>query len=292
MNRFNFLLLLITVSVSLNSCSPKVSEPVFDPYIFAIPDSIATDQQMTIKKALKEITYTKISVSKDRYVFHFDKNDFIALGISRKYCNWLKRNMREENRNYRKLMRLYPDLSSSTSREEIFESAKKNYLENPDSYTETDVVMTDLFRYGAPVTCPEDNIRNLFRNWTDSGAGGGDIQLLSYSYVGTLDKMSQLKKYVRHNNSSEIPSWNYLGSFREGKLSIETAMVERKKSSSRRFDSRALLAHFVSCGDHVFSVKFSYADKEYIYYIFIKPETNRVVTIFNRFGFTFPDYVS
>ena len=292
MNRFNFLLLLITVSVSLNSCSPKVSEPGFDPYIFAIPDSIATYQQMTIKKALKEITYTKISVSKDRYVFHFDKNDFITLGISRKYCNWLKRNMREENRNYRKLMRLYPDLSSSASREEIFESAKKSYLENPDSYTETDVVMTDLFRYGEPVTCPEDNIRNLFRNWTDSGAGGGDIQLLSYSYVGTLDKMSQLKKYVRHNNSSEIPSWNYLGSFREGKLSIETAMVERKKSSSRRFDSRALLAHFVSCGDHVFSVKFSYADKEYIYYIFIKPETNRVVTIFNRFGFTFPDYVS
>ena len=272
------------------SCSVKVHEYIdnFDPYISAIPDSMATESQLRVKKALEEITYTKVFVKDSRYVFNFDREDFSRLGISGKYCGWLKHRMREENRNYRKLIRQNPDLQSGVPIEEMFESAKKEYLENSGKKAEPEVPMTDLFRYGAPVIRPEDNLRNLFRNWTESGADSGGIQLLSYSYEGTAEDMRQLRKYVRHNNSAGIPCWNWSFSSGKDRPGIVALTTGHKSASARRFASEALLAHFVSPGDHVFSIKFSCNSREHEYFIFVKPDTDRAVTIFNAFGFEFP----
>lgn len=286
--KLNYLLPLLFI-VSCSSSADKAYESAgnFDPYISAIPYSMATESQIKVKKALEEIINTEVSVKDGRYVFHFDKEDFSRLGISGKYCGWLKRSMREENRNYRKLLRQTPDMQPGVSLEEMFESAKKEYLENPGKTAEPEGPMTDLFRYGAPVACPEDNLRNLFRNWTESGADSGGIKLLSYSYEGTAEDMRQLRKYVRHNHSAGMPYWNC--SISLGKdMTIETGTTGHKSASARRFASGALLAHFVSPGDHVFSVKFSCNGREHKYYIFVKPDTNRAVTAFNTFGFEFP----
>ena len=261
----------------------------FDPYISAIPDRMATGSQIKVKKALENIIYTGISVKDDRYVFHFTKDDFNRLGISEKYCKWLKRNMRQELRNYRKILRQNPALKSGASLEEMFESAKKEYLENPGKSTEQVMPMTDIFRYGSPVKCPEDNIGNLFSNWsklvTDS-----DIRLLSYNYEGPAKGRKQLWKYVSHNHSAGMPYWGYSSSASgENAPHIATGEPLRKKAGDRRFAAEALMAHFVSVGDHVFSVRFSSDGREYVYYIFVKPDTNRVVTEFNAFGCSIPD---
>ena len=167
MKRHHLLSLLLILSVSGCSYVPEGHEypDGFDPYISAIPDSMATGSQIKVKKALENIIYTGISVKDDRYVFHFTKDDFNRLGISEKYCKWLKRNMKKEAGNYRKFLRQNPDLKSGASRKEIFEAAKKEYLENPEKSTEQVMPMTDIFRYGSPVKCPEDNIKNLFGNW-------------------------------------------------------------------------------------------------------------------------------
>ena len=273
------------VFMSCHSCITNGHELVFDPYISAIPDSVSTSEQLSIKKALKEIALNNVTVNGDRYVCHFDRRDFIGMGISGKYCRWLKRQIKDQNRNYIKSLRQNPELRSTVPLEVIFESAKKQYLEHPEMSSETEIIMTDIFQYGTQVNCPEDNIRNLFRNWIDFGAGDGNLKLLSYEYEGVVDNTSRLKKYVRHNHSLRIPSWNYSSSTDANGLHIETMRAKRKTLSSRRYASGALLAHFVSCGDHVFSVKFSYYGKDYEYYIFVKPDTNRVVTMFNIFGF-------
>lgn len=261
----------------------------FDPYISAIPDSMATGSQIKVKKALENIIYTGISVKDDRYVFHFTKDDFNRLGISEKYCKWLKRNMRQELRNYRKILRQNPALKSGASLEEMFGSAKKEYLENPEKSTGQVMPMTDIFRYGSPVKCPEDNIKNLFSNWsklvTDS-----DIRLLSYNYEGPAKDRKQLWKYVSHNHSAGMPYWGYSSSASgENAPHIATGEPLRKKAGDRRFAAEALMAHFVSVGDHVFSVRFSSDGREYVYYIFVKPDTNRAVTKFNAFGCSIPD---
>lgn len=276
---------------SYYSCTAKGHEYTdsFDPYISAIPYSMATESQIKVKKALEEIICTEVSVKDGRYVFHFGREDFRRLGISWKYCGWLKRSMREENRNYRKLLRQNPDLQSGASLEEMFESAKKEYLGDPGKTAEPEGSMTDLFRYGAPVACPEDNLRNLFRNWTESGADSGGIKLLSYSYEGTAENMRQLRKYVRHNHSTGMPYWSYSCNSGKDRLIIETVDAGRKSVKDRRFASGALLAHFVSPGDHVFSVKFSCNGRLYEYYIFVKPDTDRAVTAFNTFGAEFPE---
>lgn len=290
MKAFSLLFSLpLILLLSCHLCVAKGDEFVFDPYISTIPDSISTDQQIMIKETLKEIAYTKVSVSGDRYVFHFNRNDFEKRGVSGKYCGWLKRNIREENRNYRRLMRQNPDIRYAVSLEDIFELSKKEFLEHSERTDDTEVMMTDIFQYGTPINCPEDNIRNLFRNWIAYGVDKGNIQLLSYDYEGVVDNISRLKKYVRHNHGVCMPSWSYSCTMGDDVLRIETVRSERKKRGARRYAFGALLAHFVSRGDHVFSVKFSYYGKEHVYYIFIKPDTNRVVTMFNMFEITFPD---
>lgn len=286
------LLNVLTAAVLLQAvpagCRTHTMAGDFVPYISAIPDSMATESQIRVKKALEEIIYTEVSVKDGRYVFHFGREDFRRLGISWKYCGWLKRSMREENRNYRKLLRQNPDLQSGASLEEMFESAKKEYLEDPGKTAEPEVPMMDLFRCGAPVACPEDNLRNLFRNWTESGADSSGIKLLSYSYEGTAEDMRQLGKYVRHNHSAGMPYWSWSCNCGKDRLIIETVDAGRKSAKDRRFASGALLTHFVSPGDHVFSVKFSCAGREHVYYIFVKPDTDRAVTAFNAFGTEFP----
>ncbi len=287
----HLLSLLLILSVSGCSYVPEGHEypDGFDPYISAIPDRMATGSQIKVKKALENIIYTGISVKDDRYVFHFTKDDFNRLGISEKYCKWLKRNMRQELRNSRKILRQNPALKSGASLEEMFGSAKKEYLENPEKSTGQVMPMTDIFRYGSPVKCPEDNIKNLFSNWsklvTDS-----DIRLLSYNYEGPAKDRKQLWKYVSHNHSAGMPYWGYSSSASgENAPHIATGEPLRKKAGDRRFAAEALMAHFVSVGDHVFSVRFSSDGREYVYYIFVKPDTNRAVTKFNAFGCSIPD---
>ena len=292
MNCYPLLSLFLIMSVSGCSYAPEGHECTdgFDPYISVIPDSIATDSQIKVKKALENIIFTGVSVEDDRYVFHFTKDDFSRLGISEKYCKWLKRNMKKEAGNYRKFLRQNPDLKSGASRKEIFEAAKKEYLENPEKSTEQVMPMTDIFRYGSPVKCPEDNIKNLFGNWTTLVTGSSDIRLLSYNYEGPAKDRKQLWKYVRHNHSAGMPYWSYSSSVSgENVPRIATGEPHRKKAGDRRFAAGALMAHFVSVGDHVFSVMFSSDGREYVYYIFVKPDTNRVVTEFNAFGCSIPD---
>ncbi len=287
----HLLSLLLILSVSGCSYVPEGHEypDGFDPYISAIPDRMATGSQIKVKKALENIIFTGVSVEDDRYVFHFTKDDFNRLGISEKYCKWLKRNMKKEAGNYRKLLRQNPDLKSGASLEEMFESAKKEYLGNPEKCTEQVMPITDIFRYGSPVQCPEDNIKNLFGNWTTL-VTDSDIQLLSYNYEGPAKDRKQLWKYVRHNHSAEMPYWSYSSSVSgENVPRIATGEPLRKKAGDRRFAAEALMAHFVSVGDHVFSVRFSSDGREYVYYIFVKPDTNRVVTEFNAFGCSIPD---
>lgn len=293
MKHYSLISLFLILSVSGCSCALKGHEGTdgFDPYISAIPDSMATGSQITVKKALENIIYTGVSVEDDRYVFNFTKDDFSRLGISEKYCKWLKCNMRKEAGNYRKLLRQNPVLKSGTSLEEMFESAKKEYLENPEKGTEQIMPTTDIFRYGSPVQCSEDNIKNLFGNWTALVTGSSDIRLLSYNYEGPAKDRKQLWKYVNHNHSAEMPYWSYSSDFDSNGNAphIVTGEPLRQKAGNRKFAAKALMAHFVSVGDHVYSVKFSAEGKKYVYYIFVKPDTNRVVTKFNAFGCSIPD---
>ena len=186
-NNISLFCYLLIVFMSCHSCIANEHELVFDPYISAIPDSISTSEQLSIKKTIKEIALNNITVNRDRYVCHFDRRDFIGMGISGKYCRWLKRQIKDQNRNYRKSLRQNPELRSTVPLEVIFESAKKQYSEHPEMSSETEIIMTDIFQYGTQVNCPEDNIRNLFRNWIDFGAGDANLKFLSYEYEGVVD---------------------------------------------------------------------------------------------------------
>lgn len=129
MRKFNLFMLIFVISVLCHSCMTKDNDLVFDPYINVVPDSTATPEQIKIKKALYEIIYTKVSVKGGRYVPHFNKEDFRKLGVSEKYCKWLKNYLREESRNTRKTLRETSGCYSDSSWEKAFESAKKEYLE-------------------------------------------------------------------------------------------------------------------------------------------------------------------
>lgn len=136
--------------------------------------------------------------------------------------------------------------------------AKKEYLNDSGKAEKKKIATTDLFRYGDPVRCPEDNIRNLFTNWSGSGAESNGIHLLTYNYEGTAKNVRQLEKYVGHNQSAGMPYWNYCCNYEENKLHLETVKGARKKPGMRKFASGALIAHFVSPGDHTFGISFPY----------------------------------
>lgn len=69
MKHYSLISLFLILSVSGCSCALKGHEGTdgFDPYISAIPDSMATGSQITVKKALENIIYTGVSVEDDMY---------------------------------------------------------------------------------------------------------------------------------------------------------------------------------------------------------------------------------
>ena len=262
---------------------------IFDPYILAIPDRDSTPEQMATKKALNEILYNCVSAEGDRFVFGFDRKTFAEKGLSEEYCKWMKNELKETEKNFRKMKRngILPD---SLSLGKTFTDSKDAFR---DAAPEIDIRLapaSDLFSYGGEVSSPEDNLKNLFRNFPEIVSSDIPVELVSYRYEGTVSDASRLTRLLKINLGKDMPHWNYSSSAgAPGKPAITLSGTDEVKSAKAEKKAIGMLnTHFIKTGYEIYSILFRYGSgEEYRYYIFIDPDTDRPVTKLNQFALFF-----
>lgn len=155
-------------------------------------------------------------------------------------------------------------------------------------------VKTSLYDYKTVATS-EDNFKNLFYNLPKYVKGGDMVDFLSYEYVGTIKNKSQTKKYLK-KNFKRYPHFAWATGFRSaesGGKDIETT-VQLMPSQHDVYEAdvkeatKTISDVYVNVGYEVYVINFVYALKQYSQYMFVDPNTKKVVLEGNVFGVTFP----
>jgi hypothetical protein len=159
---------------------------------------------------------------------------------------------------------------------------------------EKDSTYYNLFEYGMSIVSSEDNLKNLLRNFPLFIKNADQYNLLSYKYIGVIKNRKEAKRYVKNNMNKRMSVFERIHSTTicneehksEIRLEINPAM---KRPSLYDFKSmvNTISNEYVHPGYEVYRLKFVANLKTYEYYIFINPQTKRVVTKGNIFGFSF-----
>ena len=131
MKNFSVLLgtLLMMVVVSCNNTSKK--DPViYNPKslkesVWTVPDSVATSEQLAMKKKLEQAGYDCIQVKDNRLVLAVGKDYFTKNGIPEIYYDFFIESVKETNDGLDKWEKNGMKLNVDS----LFQSAKKEYLE-------------------------------------------------------------------------------------------------------------------------------------------------------------------
>ena len=75
----------------------------FNPFVALVPDDCVTPAQRAIWDTLQDILDNHVSAKGDRFVFNFNRKTFSEKGLSEKYCGWMKRELEETERNFKKM---------------------------------------------------------------------------------------------------------------------------------------------------------------------------------------------
>ena len=153
--------------------------------------------------------------------------------------------------------------------------------------------MQSIFEYGKTVETPEDNLINLFNNFPVL-VKNDSLSLLSYEFLGTVESEKQLKSYLRYNLGNKVLRWGTNSSLeeRDGSKTLEIRLREVSKVnipiSQRKKIIDVLMERYVGVGFYVYAVNYLYGTGQYTYYIFIDPDTCKVVDKLNIFAFSWP----
>ncbi|MDR3267198.1 MAG: hypothetical protein LBT24_06495 [Tannerella sp.] len=150
---------------------------------------------------------------------------------------------------------------------------------------------TNLFEYGTPVVSCEDNFSNFFQNFSKYVVNADMITFLGYRYVDVVKSNNQAKRYLKKNYDRSIPKWGTAISYQSNggvnKLSIK--LEHEPGASFAKSQIKDLVNtvsnEFIHTGDKIYALKFVFEGKTHEYFIFIEPQTKKVVTFGNVFGF-------
>jgi hypothetical protein len=155
----------------------------------------------------------------------------------------------------------------------------------------------NLFEYGAPIASSEDNLKNLLRNFPLYIKNADQYELLNYKYVGIIKNKKQIKRYVKNNFNKRMSVFviststtTTTGSPDKSEICLE---IQPAMEHQDLFDVKSVVDNisneYIHPGYEVYILKFIANLKMYNYYIFINPQTKRVVTKGNMFGFNIPE---
>lgn len=157
---------------------------------------------------------------------------------------------------------------------------------------------TSLYEYGEPIIKSEDNIKNLFQNFPLYVENGEDLDLLSYDYVGTIKHKRDAKKFIKRNFDENISlGWSTV--FYKNKDEINKSIpssanffIEHPLSIIGKEAVKNIIntisEEYIHIGDEVFVINFIVDLQKRRHYVFINPETKKILLNGNIFGFEFP----
>lgn len=159
-------------------------------------------------------------------------------------------------------------------------------------YSEESTV--SLYEYGN-VASSKDNLDNLFNNFSIYIENGKDIDFLSYQFKGTIKNKREAKKYVRRNFNDLIPI-GWITSYRNnvGQQLGESSAVWMnmqpilEAKSELRSMAKTVSEEYINIGDEVYKINYVYKLQKHAHYVFINPETKKVLLKGNIFGIDIP----
>ena len=179
-----------------------------------------------------------------------------------------------------------------------------NYLSiNAQSFNT--VKRTSIFEYGVAIQSVEDNFKNLFQNFPDLIGNKHQIKLLSYEYVGLTGSQRNVRRIVGRNfyrgalvwftsisRASSTSSFideegvshkNFCHTEISFRLNIQN--LDKSRSELRRL--RDFIVDQIQPDFKVYKLRWQYQHgRERDFFIFVNPETNRVVQSGNLFYFS------
>ncbi|MDI9604956.1 MAG: hypothetical protein QM305_06470 [Bacteroidota bacterium] len=151
---------------------------------------------------------------------------------------------------------------------------------------------TNLFEYGGVTKC-EDNLENLFRNFPIFIENGKDIDFRKYEFVGVVKNKRTAKKFVKKNFKNLFPI-NWTKMTETMNEDVETSSIRyhvdkiwQSKSELKEM-MNTVVNEYVHIGDEVYVIHFVDNLKKYEHYVFINPETKKIVLEGNIFGIELP----
>ncbi len=156
---------------------------------------------------------------------------------------------------------------------------------------------TNLFEYGIPILRSEDNLNNLFNNFSLLIENGEDVDFLSYEFIGTVKNQRDARKYV-NKNFKDLPPFIWVTAFHDN----ETGFENNPSPSYIRFieDDQAIdkseikemintiSEEYIHIGDEVFAIDYVIELQKFRHYVFINPTTKKVLLKGNIFGIEIP----
>ncbi|MFR0836645.1 MAG: hypothetical protein ACLSG8_11480 [Barnesiella sp.] len=149
-----------------------------------------------------------------------------------------------------------------------------------------------LFEVGAPLSSDESNFSNLFCNFPRYIENRAGIELVSYKKVGTVKSRSHAQKYLKNNfGASSSIFWDIMSHTGSTSTNISkeatnsgiwldvlpTDNFEDSYEMTRR-EKRKQTADSIDVGDSIYEITFNYDNKQYVYYVFVDPQSHAVVT--------------
>lgn len=156
---------------------------------------------------------------------------------------------------------------------------------------------TNLFEYGISISRSEDNLINLFNNFSFLIENGEYVDFLSYEFVGVVKNQRDARKYVK-KNFSDLHPFGWIMAFHDNEAGLENT----PSPSYMRFikDNQAIdksrikemintiSEEYIHIGDEVFAIDYVVELQKRRHYIFINPTTKKVLLKGNIFGIEIP----
>lgn len=156
---------------------------------------------------------------------------------------------------------------------------------------------TNLFEYGDIVSQSEDNLKNLFNNFSLLIENGEEVEFLSYEFVGVIKDQKDARRYLKKNFKDLYP-FGWLTVFHEGETGDEegsfTSIIrfvednQLFKESEKRRMIKTISQEYIQRGDEVFAIDYLIDLQKYRHYVFINPNTKKVLLEGNISGIKIP----
>lgn len=152
----------------------------------------------------------------------------------------------------------------------------------------------NLYEYDK-VKTSEDNLKNLFKNFPIFIKNGADIDFLSYKFEGTIKNKKNAKKYVVQNFNDLVPfEWHITSSnnqqVKDSGISIVMFTIGSIRETKKELNMmmKTLSEEYIHVGDEVFSIVYVENLQKHTHYVFINPETKKVLLKGNIFAVEIP----